>query len=80
MVKARMTPAQVLVAAPSASADILKLADDGTVAAGKSASFIVLNANPLDDIANTRKIVAVYLRGAAVNRTALRARWSRGAS
>ena len=80
MVKAGMTPAQVLVAATSASADILKLADYGTVAPGKSASFIVLNANPLDDITNTRRIVAVYLRGAAVNRTALRARWSRGAS
>jgi imidazolonepropionase-like amidohydrolase len=80
MVQAGMTPAQVLVAATSASADILKLADYGIVAAGKSASFIVLNANPLDDITNTRRIVAVYLRGAAVNRTAMRARWSRGAS
>ena len=32
-------------------------------AAGKEADFIVLNANPLDDIANTRKIERVYLQG-----------------
>jgi hypothetical protein len=36
----------------------------------------VLDANPLDDIANTRKISAVYLDGAEVDRAALRARWS----
>ena len=35
----------------------------GTLEAGKSADFVVLEANPLDDIANTRRIDAVYLRG-----------------
>ena len=35
--------------------------------AGKSADFIVLDANPLDDITNTRRIAAI-LRGAAVDR------------
>ena len=35
---------------------------------GKSADFIVLDANPLDDITNTRKIASVYLRGASVDR------------
>ena len=44
--------------------------DAGTLAASKSADFIVLDANPLDDIANTRRISSVYLRGAAVDRTA----------
>jgi hypothetical protein len=29
----------------------------------------VLDANPLDDITNTRRIAAVYLRGAAVDRS-----------
>ena len=43
---------------------------------GKGADFVVLDANPLDDIANTRRISAVYLRGAAVDRAALRAKWS----
>jgi hypothetical protein len=36
----------------------------------------VLDANPLDDIDNTRRISAVYLRGAAVDRAALRTKWS----
>jgi imidazolonepropionase-like amidohydrolase len=44
------------------------------VASGKSADFLVLDANPLDDIRNTRRIAAVYLRGTAVDRAALRAR------
>ena len=46
------------------------------MAAGKSADFIVLDANPLDDINNTRRISAVYLRGKEVDRAALRAKWT----
>ena len=53
----------------------MRLTDLGTVASGKSADFVVLDANPLDDITNTRRINAVYLRGVAVDRAALRARW-----
>jgi imidazolonepropionase-like amidohydrolase len=68
MVIAGMTPAQVIVAATRNGAEFLKL-DTGTLAAGKSADFIVLDANPLDDITNTRKISAVVLRGAAVDRS-----------
>jgi imidazolonepropionase-like amidohydrolase len=68
MVAAGMTPAQVIVAATRNSAEFLRLTDAGTLAPGKSADFIVLDANPLDDITNTRKISAVYLRGAAVDR------------
>jgi imidazolonepropionase-like amidohydrolase len=68
MVLAGMTPMQVIVAATRNSAEFLRIADAGTLAAGKSADFIVLDANPLDDITNTRRIAAVYLRGAAVDR------------
>ena len=37
---------------------------------------MVLDANPLDDIMNTREIAAVYLRGVEIDRQALRARWT----
>jgi imidazolonepropionase-like amidohydrolase len=74
MVAAGMTPAQVLVAATRNGAEFLKLTDLGTVAAGKSADFLVLDANPLDDIKNTRRMSDVYLRGVSVDRAAIRAR------
>ena len=69
MVIAGMTPMQVIVAATRNSAEFLRMADAGTLQAGKSADFIVLDANPLDDITNTRRISAVYLRGRPVDRT-----------
>jgi imidazolonepropionase-like amidohydrolase len=69
MVTAGMTPMQVIVAATRNSAQFLRIADAGTLQAGKSADFLVLDANPLDDITSTRRIAAVYLRGAPVDRT-----------
>ena len=68
MVSSGMSPADVLVAATRNAAAFAGFDDMGTVAAGKSADFVVLEANPLDDITNTRRIAEVYLRGAAVNR------------
>ena len=75
MVAAGMTKNQVLTAATKSAAEILKLTDYGTVAKGKNASFLVLDANPLDNINNTRKIAKVYLRGQELNRAAMRAEW-----
>jgi imidazolonepropionase-like amidohydrolase len=75
MVAAGFTPMEMIVAATRDSAKVLRLDQLGMVATGKSADFIVLDANPLDNIANVRKISAVYLRGEAVDRAGLRAKW-----
>ena len=64
-----MTPMQVIVASTSRAATFLRLNNHGALQAGKSADLLVLDANPLDNITNTRRISAVYLRGAPVDRT-----------
>ena len=69
-VAAGLTPMQTIVAATRNGAEFLRMTDAGTIAANKSADFIVLDANPLDDITNTRKINRVFLRGEEVNRRA----------
>jgi imidazolonepropionase-like amidohydrolase len=73
-------PSDAIVAATSRPAALLGIADMGTLAAGKSADFVVLDANPLDDIRNTRKIAAVYLNGARLDRAALLAKWQRASA
>jgi imidazolonepropionase-like amidohydrolase len=72
MVDAGMTPMQALVAATSRGAEYLRLRNTGTLAPGKSADLLVLDANPLDDITNTRRIAQIFLKGRAIDRDALR--------
>jgi imidazolonepropionase-like amidohydrolase len=73
MAEAGMTPAQVIVAATSRAAEFVGLADRGVLAPGKRADLLVLDANPLDDIRNTRRIARLYIAGAEVDRAALKA-------
>ncbi len=72
-----LTPSQAISAATSRPAAMMGLRDLGSVAEGKSADFIVLDANPLENIRNTRRISRVYLRGVMLDRTALADRWKR---
>jgi imidazolonepropionase-like amidohydrolase len=71
MAAAGLTPMQVIVASTRNGAEFLRMTDAGTIAADKSADFIVLDANPLDDITNTRRINRVFLRGQEVDRAAM---------
>lgn len=74
-----LTPAQAIVAATSRPAEAIGLTDVGVLAQGRRADFLVLDANPLEDIRNTRRIHQVYLGGTQLDRDALLARWKDGA-
>jgi imidazolonepropionase-like amidohydrolase len=66
MVKSGMTPMQALVAATGGAAKAMKLDQLGRIEAGKMADLVVLDANPLENILNTRKIHSVYVGGRAM--------------
>jgi len=69
-----LTPMEAIVAATRDSAEAAHF-NTGLIAAGRNADFTVLDANPLDNIANSRKISRVYIRGQELDRAALRAKW-----
>ena len=71
-----LSESEAIAAATARAAEVLGLDDVGVLAVGKDADFLVLDANPLDDILNTREISAVYLRGAKLDRDALLAQWN----
>ena len=63
-VEAGMTPMAALQAATSVPARVMgQEGDAGTIAPGKRADLVVLDANPLDDIRNTRRVHAVMVGG-----------------
>jgi imidazolonepropionase-like amidohydrolase len=68
MVQSGLTPMQALRCATGNTAQLLKLKDVGLLEAGKKADFLVLNANPLDDIRNTTKLAAVWRAGQPIDR------------
>jgi imidazolonepropionase-like amidohydrolase len=74
MADAGLPPGDAIVAATSRSAEFLQLKTKGTLRAGADADFIVLDANPLDDITNTRRIARIVMSGTDVDRAASRSR------
>lgn len=72
-----LSPSDAIVAATQRPAELMGLKDTGTLAVGKRADFLVLDANPLEDIHNTRRISSVYMDGIKFDREALLARWAK---
>jgi imidazolonepropionase-like amidohydrolase len=63
MVQAGLTPMQVIQAATGNAAKLMRLHNLGTIAPGNAADLLVLNANPLENIRNTREINSVWIAG-----------------
>jgi imidazolonepropionase-like amidohydrolase len=67
-----MSPAQAIGAATKNGAIAARsAAESGTIEAGKRADLLLLDADPLADIHNIRKISAIYVQGHAVDRRGL---------
>jgi imidazolonepropionase-like amidohydrolase len=66
MADAGLTPMQIIVSATKNAAEYMGLKDLGTLSAGHYADFILLDADPLGDIQNVRKISGVYINGAPI--------------
>lgn len=72
LVKAGLTPAEAVAAGTVRAAEFLSVEDElGTVEPGKRADLLLLGANPLEDIANTRDIEMVIFDGRPLDRAAL---------
>ena len=69
LVRAGLTPVEALIAGTRTSAEALGLgASHGTIGVGKAADLLVLQADPLADIRNTRQIDFVVKRGKVVEK------------
>ena len=72
LVQSGLTPMQAIRAGTINGARVLGVDKKcGTLEPGKSADFLILSANPLTKITNTRAIEAVWLAGQPVDRPAL---------
>jgi len=72
LVEAGFTPMQALVAATSGAARVLNAPEIGTIAEGQWADLVLLDANPLEDIRNARRIRDVIQGGRIIDRERLR--------
>jgi imidazolonepropionase-like amidohydrolase len=73
MVKAGLTPAQAITISTRNAAAALRIDNEkGTLEKGKKADFLILSANPSEDIRNTRKIESVWKEGKEVSKGPLR--------
>jgi imidazolonepropionase-like amidohydrolase/Tol biopolymer transport system component len=72
LVESGLSPAEALVAATSGAARVLNAPEIGAIAPGQWADLLLLDANPLDDIRNTRRIVEVIQGGRIIDRERLR--------
>ena len=72
-----MSPAEAIRVSTSRPAEVLRIPDAGTLRKGARANLVVLDANPLENIRNTRSIDSVYLDGLKLDRAELQARFKR---
>jgi len=75
LVSAGLTPLEAITAATRRGAQLLHADSLGFVAAGKVADLVVLNANPVNNIAATRNIAMVMIRGRLIRPDSVRATW-----
>ena len=73
LVASGLTPMQAIVAATGNAASVLRAAELGTIAEGQLADLVLLDANALEDIRNTRRIRHVVQGGRVIDREKLRA-------
>jgi len=67
MVRAGLTPMQAIVCATGHNAELVHAEDRGTLAVGKRADLVVLDGNPLDNIANVHRLVSIIHDGRVIS-------------
>ncbi len=75
LVAAGLTPLEAITAATRRGAQLLHADSLGMLAPGKVADLVVLNGNPAGNIAATRTIAMVFIRGRVIRPDSLRATW-----
>ncbi len=76
LVRAGLTPMEALMAATSGNAAVMGADSLGTLMPGKVADLLILTADPLQDIRNTRAIESIMVRGELLLAEGVQAAWS----